>query len=160
MAGAVASPLPPAPSGAHPGADAAAVGRYGEELAYRYLSAAAEAWGGGWTAVWENAAGESGRPYDIRLVSAAAAATDGAGAGGGGAGGGGVTLFVEVKASRASDRALFEMTAREMEFAEAAGDRYHVLRVSGAGSGAPTLSRLVNPALMWRAGLLRVCVVL
>jgi hypothetical protein len=161
---AAAGPLPPPPAAASSSsdaasADAAAVGRYGEELAYHYLTSAAAASGGGWDVIWENAAGESGLPYDIRL-----------------AGPDGAAVFVEVKASRSAGKQLFEMSRREFEFAEAAGDWYHILRlvgVGGAGSGGgdrapgagagprgPRVERLVNPALLWRAGAVRVCVVL
>lgn len=125
------------------------VGRWGEELAFHLLVSAAEqgrmeqllpgldtlVWGGV-RAVWVNEASESGLPYDIVITgSGGGGSMGGVGARGGGAER--VLAYVEVKSSSSNDKHLFEVSRREMEFAEREGAKYHILRVWGATVGGP-----------------------
>lgn len=152
------APLPAAPQqqleAGGASADMAAVGRFGEELAYLYymqhpdaqqqdIAAAPGSSSPQLIVEWVNQHQESWLPFDLVLKEAATGA---------------VMCFVEVKATRDTARQFFDMTCRELEFATQQGDRYHVLRVKGVGS--PTLERLINPVRLWRQQAIRVCVVL
>lgn len=159
--------LPPAPQQAGEAAavtaDVAAVGRFGEELAYLYYlqhpdaqpqqqldpfgqpSVGVSEQGAQLVVEWVNQQQESWLPFDLILREAVSGA---------------VLCYVEVKTSRDSARQFFDMTQRELEFAAQQGDRYHILRIRGVSSGSPTLERLINPVNLWRQQAVRVCVVL
>jgi hypothetical protein len=152
------TPLPPVlqhPESAADAADAAAVGRYGEELAYLYYLQHPDMGSGGQgldgvqpqprlVVEWVNQHQESGLPFDLIVRDAASGA---------------VVCFVEVKSSRDAARQFFQMSHQELDFAAQQGDRYHILRVRGV-SGSPSLERLINPVRLWRQQAVRVCVVL
>jgi hypothetical protein len=153
--------LPPAPQQtlevAAVLADVAAVGRFGEELAYLYylqhpdMQQAQQQLddlgmpGRQLVVDWVNRQQESWLPFDLTVSDAASGA---------------VLCFVEVKSSRDGARQFFDMTQREMDFAAQHADRYHILRIRGVGSTSPTLERLINPVKLWRQQAVRVCVVL
>jgi len=86
---------------------------------------------------------------------------------------------VEVKATRAIRKELFEISEPELRFASQQGDRYWVLRVSGLGmagsrrddcsSGAvegekgsvmaARMEHMVNPIRLWREQAIKLCLV-
>jgi hypothetical protein len=155
--------LPPAPQQQQEGpgvsADAAAVGRFGEELAYLYylqhpdmqqqqqgeLAGLAGSAPPQLAVEWVNQHQESWLPFDLLIKDVATGAP---------------LSFIEVKTSRQADRQFFDMTQREVEFAGQQGDRYHILLIKGVGGGSPTLERYINPVQLWRQQAVRVCVVL
>lgn len=101
--------------------------------------------GGAVVVEWVNQSQESWLPFDLVVRDAAS---------------GGVLCFVEVKASRHAAKEFFELSEKEFACAAREGDRYHVLRIRGVGSGAPTLERLINPVRLWQERAVRVCIVL
>jgi hypothetical protein len=153
--------LPPAPAataGPEAAADAQAVGRFGEALAYAYLQQwvaatdAAVSAAGGSTAhlrvVWVNAHAEQQLPFDCIIINQASnfpghpTPTSGQNEADrvllvrGGvalAEGEEVAAWVEVKSTRAVRKELFEISEPELRFAMQQGKRYWVLRVSGLG---------------------------
>jgi hypothetical protein len=153
--------LPPAPQQQQEGpgqlADAAAVGRFGEELAYLYylqhpdmqqqqgMDGLVGSASPRLAVEWVNQHQESWLPFDLLIKDAATGAA---------------LSFIEVKTSRQADRQFFDMTQREVEFAGQQGDRYHILLIKGVGGGSPTLERYINPVQLWRQQAVRVCVVL
>lgn len=146
--------LPPAPqhtaaaADADGAADTAAVGRFGEELAYSYYLQHPEMQQQLQDAVrveWVNQQAESWLPFDLVVRDVAS---------------GSVLCYVEVKASRDAAKQFFELSERELSFAAREGDRYHVLRIRGVGGSAPTLERLINPVQLWQQRAVRVCIVL
>lgn len=153
------------------------IGRWGEEYVYRYVAAALEqlaaapaassddaaagaagshgqastalppppgllaALGDGpYEVAWVNAAQESGLPYDLTVTDAS-----------------GAVVYIEVKSSVHHSKFLFPMSFREVEFAAREGRRYLVYRVFGAGSGAPSVLSLMDPARLWHYKAISIC---
>lgn len=103
---------------------------------------------------WANEGGERGFPFDLHLIVETGVPP--------------VTSeqFVEVKASSAVGKAAFEMSHGELAFAEQAGQRFHIFRVTGAAAGAGAdggggvqVALVTDPVALWRSGRLAVCVV-
>jgi hypothetical protein len=118
------------------------IGRWGEEAVYHYLRAHPDVVCGAWQVEWVNQGGESGGPFDLLLRQVQ---------------GGRQVVHVEVKSSSSLDKDWFELPPAELEMAREAGEGYHLYRVTGAGSSAPRLLRVVDPVLMWQLGAIRVC---
>lgn len=95
---------------------------------------------GPYSVEWVNEMAESGLPYDILVKDAA-----------------GREAYAEVKSSMHHTKFLFPMSFRELEFAATAGRQYHVYRVFGVGSAAPSILRLVDPARLWHYKAISVC---
>ncbi|GFH16857.1 DUF3883 domain-containing protein, partial [Haematococcus lacustris] len=92
--------------------------------------------------VWVNAQAESGLPYDILIRSPSGAA---------------VKAYIEVKSSSARQKDVFEVSRAELNFAAQHGARYQILRVSGACSPEPSLTRLVDPIGLCQTGVVSLC---
>jgi hypothetical protein len=167
LLGAVSVQLPAAPeepSGAAALADAAAVGRFGEELAHQYYMQHPDIQQQQQNEVvveWVNQEAESGLPYDLVVYEQPVANAPGGSSSSGDLGhlaeGARVLAYVEVKASRKPTKQLFQIAEREMEFARQQGSRYHILRVGLAGA-APSIQRLVDPVRLWAEHVIRVCI--
>jgi hypothetical protein len=109
---------------------------------YHYLCAHPDVTSGSWALEWVNQQGESGSPFDLVLRQQQ---------------GGQQVVHIEVKASSSADKDWFELPPAELELAREVGQGYHLYRVTGAGSAAPRLVRVVDPVLMWQLGVIRVC---
>lgn len=92
-----------------------ALSRWGERLCYHYLLAHPTVRGDGWTVEWVNQGGESGRPYDLLLRPPAG--TTGSSGSSGKEEDGGREVYVEVKATRSTDKRAFEVSAAEVALA-------------------------------------------
>jgi len=64
---------------------------------------------------------------------------------------------VEVKSSGSAARDVFEISRAEMEFAEAQGPKYHIVRVWGAAGPSPRMQAFRDPIALWRQKLVAVC---
>ena len=84
---------------------------------------------------WVNQAHESGLPYDF-LVKLKDPQT------------GELTeMYIEVKATKSNQKALFEISSQEIKFAQEMKENFHLYRVFNAGDmNAVRLSRLENLA--------------
>lgn len=91
-------------------------GRWGEALVYNYLQQQSEKSGGSVEVTWVNSAGETGNPYDIVMEKD------------------GMKIYVEVKATRLGRKELFEMSSKEVAFAEKQKERFHLYRVYNVGN--------------------------
>lgn len=111
------------------------VGRWGEELVYRFLVQHQKESAKGWEVLWVNQAFNTGTPYDIHLR-----------------GPDGTEQFIEVKSSLAYSKNFFEMSHQELDMARRLGNQYSLYRVTGVGSASPTLLRIMNPIQKWAAG--------
>ena len=81
--------------------------------------------------IWTNDVEESGKPYDFEVVC-----TPGDEA---------YTLYIEVKATRSSQKEVFEISSNEVKFASEQGECYHIYRIFNAGAtGQVQLVRLTN----------------
>lgn len=117
------------------------VGRVGEELVYRWLRRRHE--GTGAVVEWVNYEAESGMPYDIRVSRKVAGAA------------GAEVEYVEVKSSSAANKLPFEVSLRELRFAEQHGPAYLLIRLLGVAAGLqPTMMEIRDPALQLQAGVL------
>ena len=76
---------------------------------------------------WVNEAQEQGLPFDLILEHSPPA-------------------YIEVKSTTSKRKQLFELSRKELEFAEKMGAMYVIYRVSGAGSGEVSLASLRNLA--------------
>eukprot|EP00741_Cyanophora_paradoxa_P009246 tig00001416_g8956.t1 len=118
-----------------------AIGRWGEELVFRFLRASVPA---GHAVEWLNAARETGASFDLRLRSPE-----------------GHETLVEVKSTAALGKELFPISPAEMRLAEEARARFWIVRVYGAGSAERVrLVRVEDPARLWRQGTIRLCLFL
>uniref|UniRef100_A0A0G4FY71 SWIM-type domain-containing protein n=1 Tax=Chromera velia CCMP2878 TaxID=1169474 RepID=A0A0G4FY71_9ALVE len=136
-------------------------GRAGELFVFQFLKGECER--GEWRErgvrpVWMNEEGESGEPYDIKLVQKRSAGSDEGGAGEGH--NERVIAFIEVKASKVKKdgaHPLFSVSFNEWMFAQRAGDSLFIYRVhgmqveeGGALLEVPEISRLQNPYGAWK----------
>jgi hypothetical protein len=105
--------------------DLSEVGRWGEAVVFEHLKTTM---GTASDITWVNELAESGLPYDCVIVSKSDPSD---------------YAHVEVKCSfRAKDH--FEISAAEIEHAQALKTRYHVYQVS-LSNGSPTISIYVDP---------------
>eukprot|EP00741_Cyanophora_paradoxa_P006613 tig00001027_g6398.t1 len=120
------------------GRRAMAIGRWGEELVWRFLRASLPA---GTHVEWVNGAGETGAPFDVRVREA-----------------GGRETLVEVKstAALAMGKELCHITPAQLCLAEKARARFWIVRVYGAGSVERVrLVQVEDPVRLWRQGAIR-----
>uniref|UniRef100_A0A7S3AWG5 Protein NO VEIN C-terminal domain-containing protein n=1 Tax=Haptolina ericina TaxID=156174 RepID=A0A7S3AWG5_9EUKA len=118
--------------------DRANVGRWGERLCYEHLQHSQP----DSHVVWVNEHSESGLPYDITItvregsgqheMQDDSVVRDS-------------VTYVEVKTSVALDKPFFEVSMRELEFAQRSGSAYHLYRVTGAGTAGLSVACLRNP---------------
>lgn len=131
-------------------AGSAATGRLGEEVAFRAIAATTspQFYGlpglgpeGPRNATWVNADKETELPYDITY--------DGTGPDGERR-----TFYVEVKSTAEDAKAIFEVSAAELEFAQRHSECYVIFRLFGlrsAGTGPPLPVKVAVVAHPWRA---------
>ena len=105
--------------------------------------------------MWVNQDSETGEPYDILVIEPGTS----------------VQHYFEVKSTKVlfphlfvvvflilisffqcSEKRMFEMSAREWLFSYEHRQRYHLVRVYGAGSAAPDVAFLDDPWILWRNG--------
>ena len=111
--------------------DRTEIGRWGELLVYDYLLQQKEMHDDIYDVIWTNDVEESGKPYDFEVVC-----TPGDEA---------YTLYIEVKATRSSQKEVFEISSNEVKFASEQGECYHIYRIFNAGAtGQVQLVRLTN----------------
>lgn len=137
-------PLPPQPSGAGPDQviragnamskeERAGIGRWGEQFVFKQLVESHKD-NTDVTVEWVNEHEESGKPYDI-TVSAR----------------GKVVEYVEVKATRTMEKAVFEISMNELDQAAIHGSSYCIYRVFNAGNDALCrVVRMKNPVALVR----------
>ena len=65
-----------------------------------------------------------------------------------------VAHFIEVKATIEQQKAWFQVSGAQWEFARRHGTRYHIYRVFSAGTDAATIQIISNPATCWQNGAL------
>eukprot|EP01060_Flectonema_neradi_P037051 TRINITY_DN734_c2_g1_i3.p1 TRINITY_DN734_c2_g1~~TRINITY_DN734_c2_g1_i3.p1 ORF type:complete len:2030 (+),score=383.62 TRINITY_DN734_c2_g1_i3:3221-9310(+) len=112
------------------------IGRWGEQFVFRLLRSRASRQQ---EYVWVNEVEESGASYDIveRVTETSGVVT---------------TTYIEVKATVATAKMFFEVSHREIQFAQANGPRFHIYRVFGAGSPSARLMVIKNPMLELKKG--------
>eukprot|EP00775_Hariotina_reticulata_P013387 gene13387-13514_t len=155
---------------------AAAVGRLGEAVAYKFLQmqphvqAAGSANSSGSRRLvvqWMNEHREQGLPYDLRLLECRhtkqlSPASRGAVDRGSTAEPDDFTVlaYIEVKSSTDPRRQGFQLSPNELDFATQQRARYHMLLVTGLNAeGGPSLQRLVDPVTLWEQRAISVCIV-
>ena len=104
-------------------------GRWGEELVARQLKATLKSA----VVTWVNEEEERGLPYDIVIVEPNDDATSGY-----------RESFIEVKATTSADKALFEVSMAELDFARQQGAAYALYRVFNARSQHALVAKLHN----------------
>uniref|UniRef100_A0A8C8GLA8 HTH OST-type domain-containing protein n=1 Tax=Oncorhynchus tshawytscha TaxID=74940 RepID=A0A8C8GLA8_ONCTS len=115
--------------------DTVAIGEWGEKLVFSFLChwRDSQAPGGPCLVTWYNQCGESGQPYDFKLIFNLTQE--------------GEEVFVEVKSTVKKDRAFIHLSANELDFALREKERYHVFRVYNAGDSEKVrLCRIQNLA--------------
>eukprot|EP00754_Rhynchopus_humris_P032994 Rhum_TRINITY_DN15440_c6_g1::Rhum_TRINITY_DN15440_c6_g1_i1::g.157145::m.157145 len=119
----------------------AKIGRWGEEFAYTHLSRRA---GPMREYSWVNGGEETGASFDIiEWVTDASTGT--------------VTeKYLEVKATVSDSKMYFEMSYRELQFAQAKGDHYSIVRVFSAGTPNARFIIINNPLAEVRRGNIRI----
>ncbi|KAM9410935.1 uncharacterized protein ACWYII_025836 isoform 8-T9 [Salvelinus alpinus] len=136
--------------------DTVAIGEWGEKLVFSFLChwRDSQSPGGPSLVTWYNQCGESGQPYDFKLIFNLTQE---------GESGEGEEkeenqekkkrglvvreVFVEVKSTVKKDRAFIHLSANELDFALREKERYHVFRVYNAGDSEKVrLCRIQNLA--------------
>lgn len=110
------------------------IGRWGEQLVYSFLNRWRESGEGPREIAWSNEKGESGQPYDFKLIfpSGSNSTRD---------------VYVEVKTTIKQEKHFIHMSANEIDFALKEKEKYHIYRVYGAGNSNLTrLCRIKNLA--------------
>lgn len=96
------------------------IGRWGEQLVYSFLNRWRESGGEGpREIIWSNERGESGQPYDFKLIFPSGCNTT-------------REVFVEVKTTIKQERHLIHLSANELDFALKEKEKYHIYRVYSA----------------------------
>lgn len=114
--------------------DNADIGRWGEQLVYSFLNCWRESGEGPREISWSNEKGESGQPYDFKLVFPSGCNTT-------------REVFVEVKTTIKQEKHFIHLSANELDFALKEKEKYHIYRVYGAGDSRLTrLCRIKNLA--------------
>lgn len=110
------------------------IGRWGEQLVYSFLNRWRESGEGPREITWSNANGESGQPYDFKLIFPSGCNTT-------------QEVFVEVKTTVKQEKHFIHLSANELNFALKEKEKYHIYRVYGAGDSQLTrLCRIKNLA--------------
>eukprot|EP00659_Diplonema_papillatum_P009397 gene9397-14574_t len=117
------------------------IGRWGEQYVFRYLRRHADPLV---DHVWVNEVEETGAAYDIverrRDPSTGIISV----------------TYIEVKATAAVAKMFFQFTYREMQFAQANGQSFHVYRVFSAGTDAARIMVIRNPIAELKKGTISV----
>lgn len=116
--------------------DLTAIGMWGEQLVNSFLCDWRDGSEPGRPAhvLWCNQSGESGQPYDFKLMF-------------GPPGGPSGVVYVEVKSTVKKERSFIHLSANELDFALKEKERYHVFRVYSAGDARNVrLCRIQNLA--------------
>ncbi|XP_058262273.1 uncharacterized protein wu:fj29h11 isoform X2 [Hemibagrus wyckioides] len=114
--------------------DNADIGRWGEQLVYSFLNCWRESGEGPREISWSNEKGESGQPYDFKLIFPSGCNTT-------------REVFVEVKTTIKQEKHFIHLSANELDFALKEKEKYHIYRVYGAGDSRLTrLCRIKNLA--------------
>ena len=121
------------------------VGRHGELLVFHWLKKQPRCQGA--TVEWMNEGSESNLPYDL-FVTWPEGSPQGSG-----------VEYVEVKTSSVAEKGNFEVSLRELKYAEEYGASYVICRVSGVGVSRPMLTEIRDPALQIKAGKVSLMVV-
>eukprot|EP01062_Namystynia_karyoxenos_P043159 TRINITY_DN3159_c1_g1_i3.p1 TRINITY_DN3159_c1_g1~~TRINITY_DN3159_c1_g1_i3.p1 ORF type:complete len:3805 (+),score=1311.45 TRINITY_DN3159_c1_g1_i3:71-11485(+) len=108
--------------------DKEAIGRWGEQFVYHYLRAKAEEDMSDEVVEWCNEEHETGAAYDLVLKAPDAA-----------------DIYIEVKATVLDSKRTFEMSHRELQFAQLNGDRFHIYRVFSAGTNRARILVVQDP---------------
>lgn len=109
------------------------IGRWGEEYVYKQLVESHKG-NADMHVDWVNEHEESGKPYDITVSSS-----------------GKVVEYVEVKATRTMEKAVFEISMNELDQAAIHGSSYCIYRVFNAGNDALCrVIRMKNPIALVR----------
>jgi len=112
------------------------IAAWGEVLVKKYLEQLAQdAASGIKQIIWLNEDQERALPYDLIILMAT-----------GKSGLDTEEVYVEVKATESDDKAFFEISSQQFEFAQQVKERYHIYRVFSAGKSHVRLSRLINLA--------------
>ncbi|XP_053540833.1 uncharacterized protein wu:fj29h11 isoform X2 [Ictalurus punctatus] len=110
------------------------IGRWGEQLVHSFLNRWRESGEGPREISWSNANGESGQPYDFKLIFPSGCNTT-------------QEVFVEVKTTVKQEKHFIHLSANELNFALKEKEKYHIYRVYGAGDSRLTrLCRIKNLA--------------
>ncbi|XP_060795619.1 uncharacterized protein wu:fj29h11 isoform X3 [Neoarius graeffei] len=110
------------------------IGRWGEQLVYSFLNRWRESGEGPREITWPNEKGESGQPYDFKLIFPSGYNNT-------------REVFVEVKTTVKQEKHFIHLSANELDFALKEKEKYHIYRVYGAGNSQLTrLCRIKNLA--------------
>lgn len=110
------------------------VGRWSEE----FVNAKLPEWGTYSNIVWENAKGESGKPYDFKISE------------------NGIEKFIEVKGTPSSDKGLFYLSNNEYNLMVEKGENYFIIRVYDAGEPTANAVYVNNPYSQIKKGTIQV----
>ncbi|GAA6104789.1 protein NO VEIN [Tachysurus ichikawai] len=114
--------------------DNADIGRWGEQLVHSFLNRWRESGEGPREIAWSNEKGESGKPYDFKLIFPSGCNNT-------------REVFVEVKTTVKQEKNFIHLSANELDFALKEKEKYHIYRVYGAGHSQLTrLCRIKNLA--------------
>ncbi|XP_060717612.1 uncharacterized protein wu:fj29h11 [Tachysurus vachellii] len=110
------------------------IGRWGEQLVHSFLNRWRESGEGPREIAWSNEKGESGKPYDFKLIFPSGCNNT-------------REVFVEVKTTVKLEKHFIHLSANELDFALKEKEKYHIYRVYGAGHSQLTrLCRIKNLA--------------
>lgn len=88
---------------------------------------------------WFNKDKDTGVGFDIKIIE------------------NGNTDYIDVKTTKTSEKQWFDVTRKQWQYAEIKGDRYHIYRVSNAGTKHVVIERITNPYQLWKEGKIGVC---
>jgi len=114
-----------------------AVGRWGEEWAYKLLI---RLLGDNWKVKWLNQDAESGDWYDIKAEPVAAHDDAEREA---------QTQYFEVKSTCSATKLHFDISARQVQKADMLGKRFTILRICSAGLQNARMRAYHNPKHLW-----------
>jgi hypothetical protein len=124
-----------------------AIGRWGEEFAYRMLVTEYASKQNEVKVVWVNEHEESGEPYDLKMIWTQGKSRK--------------EEYIEVKSTRTTEKGLFEVTINEFEYASIHGSNYSIFRVFNAGNDALCrVLRFRNPVALVRQKKIQLALVL
>ena len=118
------------------------IGNFGEELVYLYLQRQKEQGLLQYnrqddctvSVDWANKEGESGQPFDIQVTFSLPGQLTSK------------SFYIEVKTTTSQDKGIFEISSKQLSFAQQQQDTYHLYRVFNAGKHTIQLFRLQNLA--------------
>jgi len=125
------------------------VGRWGEELVYKYFLSRLKLPDSGIMQVtWGNKFGESGMPYDIVLRMQCSSGSSS-------------LIYVEVKATRSHQKHVFEISPNEIQFALDQKENYQLFRVFNAGDPDKVrIAKIKNVSQQLNDNTIKLCMVI